>query len=342
MPRGISIRINSFRVPIFRLHYSSHPERGEAWVASEKPKYSAAMWAQEQEIDYGASGGERILRELLERRWKEIVITDPKWEPDPKWSYWAGMDYGKTHPAPMVFFAMGFDGTRYALCEDYRSDMTPAELMPARKTILLPCIEDGIRPLALSKIQTAFYDPSMGYSNIGQEEGWTSYIELFMAAGFPQDKLMEGLRGKWLDKRVADEIRDSWNRKEVGFKIVCRNMPFPVDPGSMKKREGIYESGCPNLLWELLNLRRKEHSPAREETVGASEALVQKDNDAFDCLCYWWTAMRQAPEVSVDEKWRNEVERLRTKNPQIDFTTLAWKQKLFEQKNRREEMVAWK
>lgn len=337
MLKGISIRTNSLRIPIFRLHYLAHPDRDARWVAEMKPKMSEAMWQQEQEIDYGAAGGERVLIELLTRRWKEIVITDPKWQADPGWRYSNGLDYGKAHACAFLACAMGFEGRRYALAEHFRSGLTPAQHVPIIQKMRLPCLENGVRPLALAKSGATVCDPSMDYSNIAQDDRFTSYLELFVRSGLP--KTRKGIRG--LDLRVVDEIVDAWNQPEPMFKIVCR-VDFPLDPGSLKKREGTYEQGCPNLLWELINLRRKEHSPARQEAVGEAEGLVDKDNDAFDALKYWWTSSRMAPQVESEEQWRREVARLREKNPSIDLTTLSMLHGEWNKKREATENLSWR
>ena len=105
-----------------------------------------------------------------------------------------------------------------------------------------------------------------------------------------------GIRGG--DQALVDEIRDAWSGKEVKFKILCRGMDFPIEPGSMKRREGTYENGCPNLLWELLNIRRKENTAVRSESVGTAEGLVDKDNDAWD------DCFDPETEILTDSGWK--------------------------------------
>ncbi len=342
MAKGLSIRANSLGIPILRLHYTAHPDRTEEWVREmrgdpEHPKISEAMWLQEQEIDYSAAGGERVLRELLVRRWKEIVITDPKWTPDPGWRYSNGLDYGKSHPTALIACAMDFEGRRYALAEHYRSGLTPAQHMPMIKTMRLPCLENGMNPLLLQKAAATVCDPSMGFENVAQDDRFTSYVELFIKAGFPRIQI--GIRG--LDLRVVDEIIDAWNQPDPMFKIVCR-VDFPIDPGSLKKREGTYERGCPNLLWELMNLRRKEHSAARVEAVGEAEGLVDRDNDGWDALKYWWTASTAVPEVASEILWRKEWDRLKKSNPNIDLNTLIYARAQWDKKQQQSGSLSWR
>lgn len=328
MPKGISIKPNSAGIPVFWLHYSAKHDRDDEWVRSEKPKYSEAMWAQEQEMDFGAAGGERVLRDLLEKRWQEIVITDPGWQADPAWLYGAGLDYGKSHPSAFEATCIDFHGCRYALAEHYQSgnQWTPAGHSAAVRAMRARFLKSS--PLVLSVVPRTICDPSMGYQNVATDDKFTSVLDLFVKSGFMG--IFPGIRGG--DLRLVDEIRQAWSGPEVKFKILCRDMPFPVEPGSMKKREGTYEDGCPNLLWELLNLRRKEYSAAREESVGAAEGLVDKDNDAWDALKYWWTSQEMLPRESEESLWAVEMDRLKQSNPAININALVfyraqWKKK---------------
>jgi len=306
-----------------------------------RPKMSEAMWKQEQEIDYGAAGGERVLKDLLEKRWKEIVITDPAWEADQKWNYKAGLDFGKSHPTSFHGYGIDFEGGRYALFEHYQSgnEWTPAA--HTRRIREMRAMALKTSPLALSVVQQTFCDPSMGFVNVAQPEKFTSYVQLFTDAGFPN--ITTGFRGsEGMDKAMVDEIRQAWSGEKVKFKILCRGVSFPVEPGSMKKREGTYENGCPNLLWELLNIRRKENTATRSESVGPAEGLVDKDNDAWDDLKYWWTSNPVAPLYSETEQWRAEVEGIRRANPNIDINSLAMRYRYWKQGREKMEEVSWR
>ena len=342
MPNGITIRKNSRGIPILGIHWRANVRRDEEWLESERPKYSEAMWRQEYELDDAAMSGERVLADLLIKRWSEIVITDPRWEADPGWHYGAGMDYGKAHPTSFHPYAVGFEGCRYALCEHYQSgnEWTPAAHTQRIREMRMRCLKN--EPLVLSKVRRTICDPSMGYLNVAQAEKFTSYIDLFSKAGFPN--IGPGFRGsEGMDKALVDEIRQAWSGKEVNFKIVCRGMDFPVEPGSMKKREGTYENGCPNLLWELLNLRRKENTAARAESVGPAEGLVDRDNDGWDDLKYWWTSQPQSPQVSKAQRWQARKSELLELNPDLDIDSLILYRSKFEMEQKKTEaQLSWR
>lgn len=337
--RGIEISSNSGGVPIFRLRFSADPRKGPDWEASERKKFTPEMWAQEYELDDNATGGERLLLPLLRARWKDIVITSPAWQADPGWAYSNGLDYGKTHRTSLHGYAMDFHGTRYAICEHYRSGLTPAQHVPEMKRLRLPFEDKEVNPLVLSK--TTYYDPSMGYTNVAGEENFTSYIELFTKAGM--SRLSAGIRGR--DKSVAEQIEDCWNQKDPTFKIVLRppeGGPTFTDVGSLKKMEGTYSWGCPNLLWEIANLRRVLRSAAREETKGPSEALMDKDNDAFDDLSYWWTSCTMPPQISKERRWHERKAILLGANPDMDLDSLIIQKTRFDREQNKREVLSWR
>lgn len=336
MPQGVSLRSNSRGVAIIRLHYSALKGRDAEWVASEKPKMSEAMWAQEQEIDYSAAGGERVLRGTLQRRWNDIVITDPAWQPDPAWSFSNGLDYGKAHPCAFIAGCMDFEGRRYAFAEHYRTGLTPKQHVPLIQSLRMPFADS--RPPILQRSGFNYCDPSLGPKNVATEDGFTSYVELFQKAGMPNLQL--GMRGQ--DLKLVSEVLDAWNQPDPMFKIVLRVDGMQNDAASMRMREGTYSDGCPNLLWELLGLRRKDTTAARQETHGEAEGLVDKENDAWDALKYWWMAQQIIPKVSADQQWRERVREIRSKNPDIDLNSLAIIHGKFQRKLQEQEHLSWR
>lgn len=343
-PPGLEIAVNSIGVPILRLTHWADPEKQDEWKSCERKRFSAEMWAQEYDLDDNATGGERILLGLLQRRWKEIVITDPTWEPNPSWAFSCGLDYGKSHPTALIGCAMDFEGIRYAICEHYASELTPAAHYPYMNRLTFPFTEQGIESRAIRKSAWTSYDPSINYATSASGEKWVSAISLFSAAGFPN--LRAGIRGQ--DKKVAAEIEDCWNQPDPTFKIVLRPPIVDGKPeiypeiGSLKKREGTYPWGCPNLLWEIANIRRVELSASRAETKAAAEALMDKDNDAFDALCYWWTSEIVPPKVSSEQRWKSRVKELREKNPDMDLTSLNFYQQKWAADEAAKEVRSWR
>lgn len=78
---------------IVKLHYSDHPLKNEAWVASVKKSYpSEDMWNQEQELDFTKQIGRRAYPSFLKAHVKEL-------EYNPYKHVLRGWDFGYHHPA---------------------------------------------------------------------------------------------------------------------------------------------------------------------------------------------------------------------------------------------------
>jgi hypothetical protein len=65
------------------------------------------------------------------------------------------------------------------------------------------------------------------------------------------------------------------------LKIVCRKY-------SEAPQYGLHNWDSPNLLWEVMRLRKKKLTAIQLMTRNPTEAIVDKDNHAFDAgLKYW-------------------------------------------------------
>ena len=94
------------------------------WKAQERRTYtSQADWDREQEIVDQAGGGELVFAETLVSHWDKIVITDPKWRPDPRSRVEAGFDYGKTNPTALLRCYLDHEGGAYICGEYYQPGM---------------------------------------------------------------------------------------------------------------------------------------------------------------------------------------------------------------------------
>src|SRR5580700_3796132 len=122
--RGVTLRRTKGGIPVWRVHYSAHPERDPElhpeWVEEERRAYtSQADWDREQEIVDEAGGGELVFAEVLVRHWNKIVIEDSRWRPDRDWRVEGGFDHGKTNPTALLRAYIDFEGTIYLAGEYY-------------------------------------------------------------------------------------------------------------------------------------------------------------------------------------------------------------------------------
>ncbi len=87
---------------VLRVHYTADPERrAPEWKERERRKYtSESAWQAEQEIVFGAGGGERLFAEILTRYAHKIII-DPEpsgFKPSPPLGLFRRVRFRKSEP----------------------------------------------------------------------------------------------------------------------------------------------------------------------------------------------------------------------------------------------------
>lgn len=280
--RGLTVRRTAGGIPVIRHHYSADPsrdpERNPEWKAQERQTYtSQAAWDREQEIVDNAGGGELAVADTLVTYWNKIVITDAKWRPDPDWIVEGGFDHGKTNATALERGYLDYEGTIYLCGEYYMPGKEIAEHAPVIKTMA-----------DIRKVRACFADPSIFPEVLQQSqapgrpaERARSFNELYIEQGI---ELFSPFRGDRSDVSAVGRLMMHWHNldtREPSLRIVCRNF-------SERPQYGLHNWDCPNLLWELMRLRREKLTAQQLLTRNVSEAIVQKDNHAFDAGKYFW------------------------------------------------------
>ena len=330
---GVAFTETPRGLPVLWLDCTAHQDRRtQEWADREEQNYtSKGEFLRQQHIDFTAGGGEKVLRERLEARWDEIVISDPDWRPHSEWSYVAGLDYGQTHRTAFEVIGRDPDGCLYAIQEHYQAGLTPGENAEIIRRMRLPCKDN---PVTIEKIRWTYSDPSLFPENVAGEDRFTSEQILFERHG--SLKMQKGLKG--MDLLARDMLLEMWPKKgPIRFKIWC---PEPVQ----KLTDGTYQHGCPNLLWELMNIKRKQISATVTEKRGDPEGLVDNLNDAWDGLKYVLTAGGPRAIVETrEQRWGKRRAALLELNPSLDCDSMIQYRAQFELKEqRREKELSWK
>lgn len=288
---GVFFTETQKQIPVLWIRDDAIPERNAEWQAEEQRNYKLdSSYQREHRLNFTAGGGERVLREIFDRRKSEILITGLDFKPSPFWRHEGGFDWGKTHPASFHDYATDEDGVLYALEEHYRGGLTPAEHSLMIRGMKLYGTETPV--LALMKDTGIHSDPSIFYESQATNEGFTSIVELFDDA--ISDLMVKGKSGE--DLTCVEWIIQAWSGPKIMFKIFC---PQPYD----RKREGTYH-GCPNLVWELVNLKREQFTSSQLLKRNPSDKLVDVKNDAFDDFKYFWSSRPEPAELPIDEKFK--------------------------------------
>jgi hypothetical protein len=277
--RGVTVRRSKNEIAVLRLHYSCHPERNPEknpeWKKTERKKYtSQADWDREQEIFDDAGGGELVFRETLDTYWDKIVITDPKWRPDPDWNMEAGFDHGRASPTAMLRCYADCEGTLYFCGEYYQPGMEIWEHAA------------NLREMPdLRRLETCYADPSIfplnAQANVPTRPGERakSIYEIYEENGID---FLSPFHGDHSDVSFTARLLAHWanlEERKPTVRIVCRNY-------SGRPLYGMHPWDCPNLLWELSRTRRELLSAQQLLNRNTSEAIVQKDDHSRDACKY--------------------------------------------------------
>jgi hypothetical protein len=256
--KGLTTRRTSSGIQVVRVHYTADPDRDSEWAAQERRKYSSqAAWDREQEIVHDAGGGEPVFAEILNRYADKIIIRDPGFQIPPHWTRIGGFDHGKTNPTAALVTAVDCDGTIYCLAEYYQPGLTPHQHMENLRH--LPGFLDG---------HCIYADPSIFYQNQAQADGrFISIAEIYVEAGV--SNLTDGQNAELAGiERILEAWRDL-DHREPTLKIVC-----PHDYS--RRRFGLFQNGCPNLLWELMRTRREQLTASQLMRRNPTEAIVDR------------------------------------------------------------------
>jgi hypothetical protein len=286
--QGLTERRTSNGTCVLRVHYSSDPERRtQEWKDRERRKYlTESAWQAEQEIVFGAGGGERLFAELLER-WGHKILIDPEtsgFEPSPTWHRFGGFDSGKANPTAALVGCIDEDGTIYILGEYYQPGLSPKQHVPF------------LRRLQGFMGNPIYSDPSIFFSHHVQNDGtFKAIAELYEEVGIenleraPDNKELLGM----------ERILAHWanlDQREPTLKIVCPTRLRDI----AKPQYGVHNEGCPNLLWELRRARRAESTPNQLMNNNPTEKIVDKDSHLRDCLKYIVLARPEPAEQSPE------------------------------------------
>jgi hypothetical protein len=292
--KEIVIGLTEKRTPegicVLRAHYTADPERRRPeWKERERRKYtSESSWQAEQEIVFGAGGGERLFAEILSRYAHKIII-DPEtsgFEPSPHWDYFGGFDAGKANPTAALVACIDFDGIIYILREYYQPGLSPKQHTPWLQRL------QGFMGIPI------YSDPSIFYANQAQNDGTFKAISsLYQEEGIddltpaPENNELLGMEcilRHWMNL----------DQQEPTLKILCPERSRDI----AKPQFGVHNEGCPNLLWELRRARRAELTPAQLVIKNPTEKIVDKDNHLRDCLKYLLLTMPNPAEKSWQMK----------------------------------------
>lgn len=308
MVRGLTLRRTKNGIPIARLHYTADPDRDPElhpeWKKTARAKYSSQMrWDREQEIVDNAGGGQLVFADTLLTWWDKIVIEDPKWRPDPGWTVIAGFDHGRTNPTALEKSYVDFQGNIILAGEYYMPGKEVWENVP--EILKLPDVD---------RFEACWSDPSIFDQKTQQETGKKAraIASLYAEHGVG---FLNSFGGNRNDITFAERLLSHWadlENRAPSLRIVCRNY-------SDRPQPGLHPWDCPNLLWELLQIRRKKLTATQLLVRNTSEEIIDKNNHAVDACKY---LVMSLPEPSKKSAQRRIAEAVKPFAAAGDFTNV--------------------
>ena len=268
---GFTYRLADNTVPVLRIHYSAHPERvpgtimGEDWKRREAMRYPGGInsprWKKEQEIDYGALSGTKLIPHWEEWRNNGRIVIEP-FVPH-GYRLYASYDHGWRNPASYHVHVISPDGGIVTFWEFYGNYVPAHQISKIIKGESI-ITEDGRRfggnPHHGEEIFKVA-DPSIWAEDVPQSDKTNkSTAWIFERCGV---YFQQGERGG--DTTVAEWLLGHfWKNPDTPLYRIT--------------------TACPKLIWEIGQQRFKQFSEQVALNRDQPEELIDKDNHAWDDL----------------------------------------------------------
>jgi hypothetical protein len=242
--------------------------RGRKWFESAVKGYPGGVkgdgWQTEMEINYGAGGGDRVFP-FLSQAMSPVFIDriEPEWAMQ-RMNIFAGYDYGTNNPSAFEVMGINERGQLFVLWELYEPCTNVAEHV--RRIKQCPYFD---------RLEYIAADASIFKKDQQTNIGLRSTAELFSDHG--------------LHLTAA--------RKGQDFTIALRfKSGYWADP---ENPQAFVTEDCMGLKMELRGLTMQSpRSALVDKYKNRAEKLTQKNNHAWDAVCYGWD---QRPERFVDK-----------------------------------------
>ena len=273
-----------------RVHYSADPDKdpkteiGAEWFATESTKMRGGFhgidWQQHMEINPQTVCGTKCIP-YWDKVVDRVVIDDLPFEQVSLWRVGAGADYGMRLPSVILFMAIDYFGTAYAVDEIVQPGLTVHELPGITKGGIAGLSQLWKRhPLFYKVNGTIQMDPTAQKKDQGGDSAVTSAMDIFRQPEngvFMQPAKIRGtdaddLALNWIHERWAGFEEPDWS---PGF-FICRRCTGLI---SMLKKAEYAE-------WSATAQQSNNLKPKMRATVGM---------DPFDAFKHWVVGMPQGP-----------------------------------------------
>jgi hypothetical protein len=272
------------------LHWTLHPEKDEAWYEKEKLRRTAREVAQELDIDYEASGAERVFTLRTNPTLRDNVVIEP-FEVPRDWNFRAGLDYGTRNKSSFHIYAADYDENYYSIWE-WRKNT--ADL-----------IEDGVKGSMIQAIakmlvwECPYYslidhiraDPSMWVKNQNSEDEMKSLINLIY---LEIEKEVEKFNRQRMNKsdppaEVVGFVKGA--QSDIAYIQVVKNLWATPETPQLK-----FFKNCDGQIKEFEELEWEDWSETQKTVRNVREKIKDRNNHSFDDSKYCLMSFFEKPE----------------------------------------------
>lgn len=274
----------SNQAKVVSLHWTLHPYKDQAWYEDEKSRRTPREVAQELDIDYEASGTERVFSLRTNKVLRDNVVIAP-FEIPKDWAFRGGLDYGTRNKSSFHVYVKDYDDNEFAVWE-WRKDMSDLKLdgfsgsmvQAIARMLMVHCPYYDF----LDQVRA---DPNLWVKNQNTPDGMTDIISQI------RDE-MKSIQKELAEKRI--------NKKIIGFvegaqsDISCIELvnSFWADP--LKPRYKMFKN-CQGLIQEYEELMWEDWSESQAEKRNVREKIMDRNNHSWDDSKYCLMSRHQRP-----------------------------------------------
>ncbi|MBU2060063.1 MAG: hypothetical protein KKB38_20325 [Gammaproteobacteria bacterium] len=258
------------------LHWSLHPYKTKEWYEDEKKRRTPREIAQELDMDFEASGAERVFDIRSNQELRQNVYIDPFDIPE-SWKLRAGLDYGTRNVSAFHVFAQDHNSCSYAIWEWRRN------LDDLKKEGFFGSMVQAIAWMLVYKcpyydiIDHVRADPSLWVKNQNSPDGMVSIIQQIQQE---------------ISRLIEEEKKNGKERKKIGFIEGAQN-----DLACIERTKSLWSDvsdpllkifrSCSGLMTELDELMWQDWSEVQQQSRSIKEKIEDKNNHSWDAWKYY-------------------------------------------------------
>lgn len=259
------------------LHWSLHPLKDQNWYEKEKLRRTSRETAQELDIDYEASGTERVFNLKTNKELRDNIVIEP-FELPQDWNFRGGLDYGTRNYSSFHVYVRDYDKGHFAVwewrrtMEELKHEGFQGSMVQAiARMLFFDCpyydLLDHIRG-----------DPNLWVKNQNSEDEMKSVVRQIYEE-------LEKLQKEYLkEKSIKKEIKSFLPGAQSDIACIQVLNGMWAEPKNPQFK--IFKN-CTGLIQEIEELEWEEWSEAQKTVRNLREKIRDRNNHSWDDFKYY-------------------------------------------------------